>query len=336
MCVDSGKATPPRLSWISRRSVSSVGTTACRRSASSSRLRRSAARCAASKLRVRKRLTVGPSSNAGWLAWLASLPNSYHGSPKMPPTQARLVRRAESRAARQHSHAERQQFSRGTQHRLVAGQCRQLHERHPARPRHFVALAQDRILRCKCKAHVEVLVPRLELARWDRVNVHVEDPGISEQRRELTDPGFLQHLAARRERGQLVARIDVPARLKPEPELLVQDQEQRVGLRIDHERARGEVSGRKVVPVERRRGARELVHASEEVPFAGVDGFVGREEGGEGSGEHGIPERRGSSVRCRGGSAGFARGPDRKSTRLNSSHSQRSYAVFCLKKKTSC
>src|SRR2546427_11598083 len=29
----------------------------------------------------------------------------------------------------------------------------------------------------------------------------------------------------------------------------------------------------------------------------------------------------------------FAAGPDRKSTRLNSSHSQISYAVFCLKKK---
>src|SRR2546430_13667003 len=36
----------------------------------------------------------------------------------------------------------------------------------------------------------------------------------------------------------------------------------------------------------------------------------------------------------RPGSAGAARGPrDRKSTRLNSSHSQISYAVFCLKKK---
>src|SRR2546430_11060698 len=33
--------------------------------------------------------------------------------------------------------------------------------------------------------------------------------------------------------------------------------------------------------------------------------------------------------------AGFSRPhPDRKSTRLNSSHSQISYAVFCLKKKT--
>src|SRR2546427_8344639 len=30
---------------------------------------------------------------------------------------------------------------------------------------------------------------------------------------------------------------------------------------------------------------------------------------------------------------GYARPPDRKSTRLNSSHSQISYAVFCLKKK---
>src|SRR2546430_8679422 len=31
---------------------------------------------------------------------------------------------------------------------------------------------------------------------------------------------------------------------------------------------------------------------------------------------------------------GLLDGPDRKSTRLNSSHSQISYAVFCLKKKT--
>src|SRR2546430_6149305 len=30
---------------------------------------------------------------------------------------------------------------------------------------------------------------------------------------------------------------------------------------------------------------------------------------------------------------GICRSPDRKSTRLNSSHSQISYAVFCLKKK---
>src|SRR6266567_2155102 len=30
---------------------------------------------------------------------------------------------------------------------------------------------------------------------------------------------------------------------------------------------------------------------------------------------------------------GITSGPDRKSTRLNSSHSQISYAVFCLKKK---
>src|SRR5688572_31482490 len=32
--------------------------------------------------------------------------------------------------------------------------------------------------------------------------------------------------------------------------------------------------------------------------------------------------------------AAFFETPDRKSTRLNSSHSQISYAVFCLKKKT--
>src|SRR5438309_7618933 len=35
----------------------------------------------------------------------------------------------------------------------------------------------------------------------------------------------------------------------------------------------------------------------------------------------------------RGAALGAARGSDRKSTRLNSSHSSISYAVFCLKKK---
>src|SRR5688572_32003305 len=39
----------------------------------------------------------------------------------------------------------------------------------------------------------------------------------------------------------------------------------------------------------------------------------------------------GAHLRRRGG--GRDRNPDRKSTRLNSSHSQISYAVFCLKKK---
>src|SRR2546427_4035360 len=46
-------------------------------------------------------------------------------------------------------------------------------------------------------------------------------------------------------------------------------------------------------------------------------------------------EHRRPAARARGGlRVGDARGPrDRKSTRLNSSHSQISYAVFCLKKK---
>src|SRR5690606_41990427 len=42
-----------------------------------------------------------------------------------------------------------------------------------------------------------------------------------------------------------------------------------------------------------------------------------------------------AQVRDRGGRrAGSGRGTDRKSTRLNSSHVKISYAVFCLKKKT--
>src|SRR5258707_8250721 len=40
-----------------------------------------------------------------------------------------------------------------------------------------------------------------------------------------------------------------------------------------------------------------------------------------------------SARRCRGGGCGRRAGQDRKSTRLNSSHANISYAVFCLKKK---
>src|SRR2546430_12533317 len=45
-----------------------------------------------------------------------------------------------------------------------------------------------------------------------------------------------------------------------------------------------------------------------------------------------VPEAKTQGVGLRGGQASRA-GGDRKSTRLNSSHSQISYAVFCLKKK---
>src|SRR2546427_7878901 len=54
--------------------------------------------------------------------------------------------------------------------------------------------------------------------------------------------------------------------------------------------------------------------------------------------ERGDPLPRPSAARAEGDSRGFIiwtvlAGLDRKSTRLNSSHSQISYAVFCLKKK---
>src|SRR2546430_12403986 len=54
------------------------------------------------------------------------------------------------------------------------------------------------------------------------------------------------------------------------------------------------------------------------------------------AGEHQHPPPRGADVRAVPmvrGVGGGAGGRDRKSTRLNSSHSQISYAVFCLKKK---
>src|SRR5256886_4122605 len=46
--------------------------------------------------------------------------------------------------------------------------------------------------------------------------------------------------------------------------------------------------------------------------------------------------RTGASTRSATASASRCRRRDRKSTRLNSSHSQISYAVFCLKKKKKC
>src|SRR5256886_12286032 len=45
------------------------------------------------------------------------------------------------------------------------------------------------------------------------------------------------------------------------------------------------------------------------------------------------PDAAGMSAIARGYMSGFGNSLDRKSTRLNSSHSQISYAVFCLKKK---
>src|SRR2546430_8516009 len=45
--------------------------------------------------------------------------------------------------------------------------------------------------------------------------------------------------------------------------------------------------------------------------------------------------RQPDGARCGRHRAGAVRAQDRKSTRLNSSHSQISYAVFCLKKKDS-
>src|SRR2546430_12154081 len=47
----------------------------------------------------------------------------------------------------------------------------------------------------------------------------------------------------------------------------------------------------------------------------------------------GVAPFRSQQCAVAGGLCGGQREPDRKSTRLNSSHSQISYAVFCLKKK---
>src|SRR3712207_7815263 len=62
-----------------------------------------------------------------------------------------------------------------------------------------------------------------------------------------------------------------------------------------------------------------------------------RMDGGVGGGERPAERRRsarGSRLPPRAG--GGRRPGDRKSTRLNSSHANISYAVFCLKKKNTC
>src|SRR2546427_8579035 len=66
-------------------------------------------------------------------------------------------------------------------------------------------------------------------------------------------------------------------------------------------------------------------------PSAGRGAASGRRRGATGGGPRSAAERGGSSGRA--GGAAFPPTGDRKSTRLNSSHSQISYAVFCLKKK---
>src|SRR3712207_7101665 len=67
--------------------------------------------------------------------------------------------------------------------------------------------------------------------------------------------------------------------------------------------------------VERRRGEADLVHG---VRLVGARELVRRPELG---------------ARRHAAAAGRLLHPDRKSTRLNSSHANISYAVFCLKKK---
>src|SRR3712207_7006008 len=69
----------------------------------------------------------------------------------------------------------------------------------------------------------------------------------------------------------------------------------------------------------------------------GVEDAAGDVCGGGGGGELGFPESAGDIGRRAGGRPGGRlpdrAGEDRKSTRLNSSHANISYAVFCLKKK---
>src|SRR2546421_5761932 len=69
------------------------------------------------------------------------------------------------------------------------------------------------------------------------------------------------------------------------------------------------------------------------LPIYRLNEAINALEGREGNGRRArsYSARTGNGRRTRGGVTGVGR--DRKSTRLNSSHDQISYAVFCLKKK---
>src|SRR3712207_6850655 len=76
-----------------------------------------------------------------------------------------------------------------------------------------------------------------------------------------------------------------------------------------------------------------LFRSHERLPLARVRRAAARARGGGGPGRRALARRRGGRDGRRHLAArGLAHG-DRKSTRLNSSHANISYAVFCLKKK---
>src|SRR2546430_1597869 len=69
--------------------------------------------------------------------------------------------------------------------------------------------------------------------------------------------------------------------------------------------------------------------------FRSLAGGIGADRGSRGrSGDQRRGRRAALAARGAARARSQRRGLDRKSTRLNSSHSQISYAVFCLKKKT--
>jgi hypothetical protein len=71
------------------------------------------------------------------------------------------------------------------------------------------------------------------LARRDHVHVDVEQPLVSEL--EVVDAHFFEHLAARGVEHCLIARLDVAARLQPQTELGVVDEQELRAVRREHE-----------------------------------------------------------------------------------------------------
>jgi hypothetical protein len=93
-----------------------------------------------------------------------------------------------------------------------------------------------------------VRVARLVFARWDLVDVHVED--AARDTHERAEASLLEDLSARRGLEVSIGELDVTAWLEPAAELLVQDEREPRPRRVEDEGARGHVAWLETVPRE--------------------------------------------------------------------------------------
>lgn len=128
-----------------------------------------------------------------------------------------------------------------------------------------------------------VLMPRCLRCGRDLVDIDVEESFA--EAFEVIEADLFEHLTTRRAFGSGIGRLEVPARLKPQAELSVKDEQQLGSVRTEHERAGREVTRRIVMTSERVVSLREKVsHPREVTCLERIDGEVRIEESGKGAG----------------------------------------------------